>query len=204
MTVIIGLMGPAGAGKSSVADYLVEKYGAKRYSFAGPLKQFAMNALGFAHEQCWGTQAQKEAPDPRYGGKSARWFLQRLGTEGGRKTFGEDFWTRMCLEQIKRDAHPLAVIDDARFINEAEAIRTVDGRLPSASTANRQGYVWRLESPDREAEADATHASEREWAEAPYDYLIKPLERGLPQLFTLVDDACGHFRLWKTRRELPL
>lgn len=187
--ILIGLLGPAGAGKTCVASYLVEKYGAIRYSLAKPLKDFCMNALEFTHEQCWGDQISKEAPDPRYGGKSARWFMQRLGTEGGRKTFGDDFWTRMCLDTIAREAPTLAVIDDARFVNEAKAIRgfTTPGSL------ERKGFVWRLDSPDRETSADATHASEREWMDAPYDFLIAPNERGLPLLYQLVKDACHYY-----------
>ena len=122
MSLIIALMGPAGAGKSTVADYLVKSYGATRYSLMGPLKAFAKAIFDFTDQQLYGTQAQKEAPDPRYCGKSARWFLQKLGTEGGRATFGQDFWTKMCVDRIARDGHPLAVVDDTRFINEAQLI----------------------------------------------------------------------------------
>lgn len=203
MTTIIGLMGPAGAGKSSVAEHLVDKYGARRYSFAEPLKTFAMNALGFTHEQCWGTQAQKEAPDERYGGKSARWFLQKLGTEGARKTFGEDFWTKQLLEKINREKPDLAVIDDARFVNEARAICTFNTSAdPRATEYGRHGFVWRLDSPNRETAADATHASEREWLDAPTDYVIAPERRGLDLLFSLVDEAARAFKLMPKRREI--
>jgi hypothetical protein len=200
--IVIGLMGPAGAGKSSVADYLVENYGAKRYSFATPLKDMVSSALEFSHEQMWGTQAQKEAPDERYGGKSARWFLQRIGTEGCRKTFGENFWVERGLAQVLRDRPHVAVFDDARFITEANGIRAIGTcRSKPSEPRFRQlvdvGYVWRLDSPDRRTNADALHQSEREWLDAPCDYEIKPLERGLPLLFQLVDEACRHHGLFK-------
>jgi hypothetical protein len=157
--MIIGLLGAAGSGKTTAAKYLAECWGAKRYSLADPLKQVAMRTLDFAHEQCYGTQAQKEAVDPRYG-FSARWFLQRLGTEGCRETFGASFWTDRTLELIARDKAPIAVIEDVRFVNEATAIRLAGG------------VVWRLECPDRPSSDAGTHASEREWVDAPYDERI--------------------------------
>lgn len=199
MTIVIGLMGPSGAGKSSIGDYLVEKYGAVRYSFAGPLKEMVGRALDFSKEQLYGTQAQKEEPDERYGGKSARWFLQRIGTEGCRKTFGETFWTDQLLAKIKREKPVCAIIDDARFVNEAKAIRAFGAGI----TGYDMGFVWRLESPDRETTADATHASEREWMDAPSDYTIKPEKRGLDILFGIVERACERFGLFK-KGSLPL
>lgn len=198
LTTVIGLMGPAGAGKSSVANYLVEKYGAKKYALAAPLKQLAVDTMGFSHQQVWGTQEQKEAVDERYG-FSPRWFLQRLGTEGIRKNFGDDFWVRYTLGEggvIWRERPMLAVVEDVRFVNEAEAI--LNGW--------QYGHVWRLESPGQEAAttADQNHASESGWKDAPYSFIVKPAVRGLEHLYRCVDDAARHAQLFPKRPELPL
>ena len=180
MTLLIGIFGPAGAGKSSVANYLVEKYGAKRYSFATALKLCAQRTLDFTDEQVFGTQAQKETIDPRYG-FTPRWFLQRLGTEGCRKTFGEDFWVKQTMQIIYADKQPIAVIDDARFLSEADAVHNF------ALADIHHSSFWRLESPGRETSDPGTHASEREWMDVTYDMLLKPTARGLDELFALVD-----------------
>ena len=174
---IIGLMGPAGAGKSTIATYLCEKYGAQRYALANPLKEIARRTLDFSHEQVYGTQEEKEATDPRYG-FSARFFLQRLGTEGIRSVFGADVWVDLLLEKIMREKPFVAVVEDVRFLNEVTAIRAAGGD------------IWRLESPGRESAADATHASEAEWMKAPYDRRIAPSRRDLGLLFEIVDEAC--------------
>lgn len=195
-TTVIGLCGEAGSGKSSVAQYLIDRYGAVRYSLAAPLKEMVKAALDLTDEQVYGTQAQKEAPDPRYGGKSARWFLQRIGTEGVRNTWGADFWIKLTLGEggrIWRDAPALAVVDDVRFENEAAAIREW-----------KFGRVWRLDCPQRESSADAGHASEAGVRDISPDYIIAPAKRGLDDLYRLVDDAARHYQLFPKRPELPL
>lgn len=183
-TRIIGLLGPAGAGKSSVAEFLEQEYGVERYSLAAPLKEIARRTLDFTEAQVYGTQAEKEAVDPRYG-FSPRWFLQRLGTEGIRHVLSADVWVKLCLDRIKAGTPAVAVIEDVRFINEVDAIRFCWRSAPDVSI---HGEVWRLESPGREAvtTADASHASEAEWSQAPYDVLIRPKKRGLEELFALV------------------
>ncbi len=200
MTVIVGLLGGAGAGKSSVAGYLAERYGAARYSLARPLKEIAKRALGFSDEQVYGTQEQKEAVDERYG-FSPRWFLQKLGTEGIRAVFGADVWTKLCLETIGRDAPLLAVIEDVRFVNESRAITKMSY---GTFVQGVKGLVWRLECPDRETAADASHASESEWMLADFHHVLSPAKRGLDELFGLVDDACLKFTIFPKRMELPL
>lgn len=179
---VIAVMGPAGSGKSTVANYLVEKYGAQRYSFAGPLKEMVKRALDFTDEQVYGTQEQKEAIDPRYG-HSARWFLQRIGTEGCRKTFGENFWTKQCLDGIYRQNPALAIIEDCRFVNESNAV------LEWA-----QGFVWRLWPVDdaqtlEHATNAGVHASEEEWRSAQASLEFRPEKRGVEELLKLVDAA---------------
>jgi hypothetical protein len=174
--MILGLLGPAGSGKSTVAEHLRKYYGAAVYSFARPLKEIARRALDFSTAQVYGSQAEKEAVDPRYG-FSPRWFLQRLGTEGIRQVLGADFWVRLCLDDIAKGGARLAVIEDVRFISESDAIRAAGGA------------VIRLDNPGRVTNADASHASESECSRAPYDYLIGPSERGVDELLRLVDET---------------
>jgi hypothetical protein len=184
LTTVIALCGPAGSGKSTVATYLAERYGAQRYGFATPLKEMVKAALDFTDEQVYGTQEQKETVDPRYG-HSPRWFLQRIGTEGCRKTFGEDFWTKQCLDMIFRQNQRLAVIEDTRFCNEAEAVLH-DDRI--------SGFVWRLwptvdDIALARAEGAGKHASEEEWRQVDASLELQPHERGVEYLYKLVDAA---------------
>lgn len=181
---VIALAGPAGSGKSTVADYLVEKYGAARTSFARPLKEMVKHALDFTDEQVYGTQEQKEAIDPRYG-HSPRWFLQRIGTEGCRRTFGDYFWTRQCIDGIVRTNQNLTVIEDCRFINEADEI---------IDSEKINGFVlrlWPVHDDEAQARASAAgdHRSEAEWQQLRASLEIKPAKRGIPELLTLIDNA---------------
>lgn len=184
LPTVIAVCGPAGAGKSTVAGYLREYYGAHRFGFAQPLKNMVKRALDFTDEQVYGTQEQKEAIDPRYN-HSPRWFLQRIGTEGCRATFGADFWTRQTLDAIVRRNPRLAVIDDLRFRDEAEAV-LLDPRV--------NGFVWRLH-PVADAEAVArmqaagAHASEEEWAALQASLEIRPEYRSVDLLRDLVHKA---------------
>jgi hypothetical protein len=177
VTRIIAIMGPAGSGKSTAAEYLVERYGAVRYSFARPLKELVRRAFDLTEAQVYGSQADKEAIDPRYG-HSPRWLLQRIGTEGGRAVFGESFWTDQALNLIRDEGPALAVIDDCRFVSEARAV-----------LARPRGEVWRLQCASGAQSSDAgTHASEREWRDAPTtaDILV---EYGVANLRAAIDEA---------------
>lgn len=189
---IIGILGPAGSGKTTVARYLVEKYGAVRYAFGDPLKEIAGRTLDFSHDQLYGSQEQKEAVDPRYG-FSPRWFMQRLGTEGIRSVLGEDFWWKLCLERIFDEKPPLAVIDDVRFENEAEGILFAGSQYKQHPT-----YVWKLESAGQSS-ADPSHPSEAEWEKAPYSHIVRPRERNLIALFDAVDDVATECELQRIR-----
>lgn len=187
---VIGLLGPAGAGKSTVAEYLVQKYGARRYSLAAPLKKIVQRAFDLSDEQLYGTQAQKEAIDPRYN-VSARWLMTHIGTEGIRGTLGETFWAEHLVRTLRTDRPSLAVVDDVRFVNESHVLR----EMFMFNSDDSESVIWRLEAPWRSSAADPTHQSEAEWLRAEYDYAIAPLGPSLDDLYRLVDDACRRYNL---------
>lgn len=131
MIHVLGLLARAGSGKTTVANYLRDNYDAKIVSLASPLKQIAKVVMDFSDDQLYGTQAQKEAIDPRYG-FSAREFLRKLGTEGIRENLGADVLVDALFDRVTKSAALLEeasnlvfIVDDVRFINEVNRIRKV-------------------------------------------------------------------------------
>lgn len=169
---IIGLLGGAGAGKSTAAEYLVKTHGARRYSFATPVKAIARYMFNFLDEQLYGTQVEKEAVDPRYG-FSSRWAMEAIGM-GVRQALGDDVFVNHLLKRLDTDSPSLVVIDDVRFINESEALK------------NLGGFVWRLEVPGVEQRKTV---SESEWAKARCDRVIRPHLKDKELLAELIEEA---------------
>lgn len=123
MIHVLGILARKKHGKSTAARYLVEQYDAKVVSFATYLKRGLQRALEFTDAQVYGTQEEKEAIDPRYG-KSARFFMERIGTELLRHEFGNLIHVLRLFEDLNRwdeesDYDQLYVIDDMRFPSEA-------------------------------------------------------------------------------------
>lgn len=122
MIYVIAILAKAGHGKTTVAKYTEETYGAKRVSLADPLKKIAQRTMGFSDEQLYGSQEAKEANDPRYG-ISPRTYLQRLGS-AIRDELGKDVWVRALVDRVRAEhdasdgAQEVFVIDDTRFPNE--------------------------------------------------------------------------------------
>lgn len=134
----IGLCGPEGAGKSTVAKILAEKHGAAIVPFAGPLKAM-LGVLGVPTQNLYGNADDKAQPLELLGGRSARWALQGLGTQWGRMWMDGDFWVRAWASAVERArvARDMAgigqprmlVADDVRFQNEVDEIRNRGGMI---------------------------------------------------------------------------
>jgi len=143
--VIVGLSGPIGSGKTTVATRLVEAHGFVRIGFAEILKQQVATTLrgtlkaylrairpdvrtrddlGGVEEDQW-TQyihtALWQTRDP-----FCRSLLQEWGTEL-RRAENPDYWVVQWEQTTMRFARVVA--DDCRFVNEAEAIRRLGGFL---------------------------------------------------------------------------
>ena len=123
----IGLKGKARVGKSTAAQYLVNR-GYARTSFAAPLK--SMLELLLFHQGVDGETIKrmingdlKESPTEYLSGRSPREAMQTLGTEWGRGLH-PDFWVNIWKKSV---AGRKVCVDDMRFANEAKTVREMGG-----------------------------------------------------------------------------
>lgn len=154
--IIVGLLGKAGSGKTTAAQHMAEAYGAKRISFAAPLKEMAKIIWEFTDEQVYGSTESKETWDGRWN-VTPRLAMQRLGTSA-RQWIHPEVWIHAAFNTINNHyaTHPeerLYVVDDVRFINEVKAIKDYGWTT---------GFVTQLVCSDVKSDADGSHPSESE------------------------------------------
>jgi hypothetical protein len=135
--VLIGIAGFKTSGKSTCANYLVEK-GYLEKSFADPLKKACIELFLLSDSQVYGTITQKETPDQRWYNCTPRQMLQFVGTDLLRDNLdkimpglGKDIFTHHLGIWYKdlMDKNPDAqvVISDVRFQNEVDYIHHLGG-----------------------------------------------------------------------------
>ena len=125
---LIGLTGPAGVGKTSVAEYLEYHVDYKIISFAGPLKRMLEQITD--PSAIYGSLTEKNRPRDELGGRSGRYAMQTLGTEWGREMMCSDLWVKawrynyakhLAYVEAMSLPHDLVVVDDIRFPEEPGA-----------------------------------------------------------------------------------
>jgi hypothetical protein len=146
MTKILAFSGRKQSGKSTGGEYiehLIKTYNLpisyKLYSFADPLKQdICINLLGLTHEQCYGTDEQKNTLTSvkwkdipgidcnRDEYMTAREVMEVVGTKIFRK-IKNNIWVDATLDKIDREQYDLAIVLDNRFPNEVDGILNVGG-----------------------------------------------------------------------------
>jgi hypothetical protein len=138
----IAISGKIASGKTTISRYLEEKHGFKWAIIAGTIKELEVIHAGEQHwweeriePYCVSIAAASELNYgyvkrkilecfnryPQMPGQKNRALLQDLGTETGRRYFGEDIWVNTVLEQTKD--YENVVVDDCRYQNEFEALR---------------------------------------------------------------------------------
>jgi hypothetical protein len=149
--MLIGLCGPAGAGKNTVAELLTDSNGGPfaQIAFADPLYECVSTITGLPVAKLKDRDVKEEVIP--WLGKSPRQMLQTLGTEWGRGTVHPEIWIRIAMERAAR--HQTingVVITDVRFDNEAQAV------------IDAGGEVWMVTRPGWRclAEEAAAHQSE--------------------------------------------
>lgn len=135
---IVGLSGKIESGKSTLAGFLVEKNTCyQKHSIADPLKEAVADILGVPLEWCYDKDKKQTVVGvPRkikFQGKvfensgemQLREFIQWYGTDVVRSV-DNDYWINKLFERI---GNKPAIIDDVRFLNEADKIKKAKGAL---------------------------------------------------------------------------
>jgi hypothetical protein len=122
----------------STNDYLITKVFDKLnsvikiYNFADILKQdICINILGLSHEQCYGSDEDKNKPTNLFINNkpaSAREILQYIGTDIFRQ-LKPDVWVLATIQKIQKEKPQIAVITDCRFPNEVDIIKKNNGKV---------------------------------------------------------------------------
>jgi hypothetical protein len=178
--MLIAFTAPKQSGKDTCADYLVEKYGYIKVSFAKPLKDILKILFMFTDEQLYGSE--KEISDSRWFGCTPRTTMQYIGTELIRKQLdvimpgmGEDYFVyyfKLWYEkQLQLNPHVKIVLADLRnFENEINIVKHFNG------------LIVKIERPD-------LNVNDHHESEIPirnFDYLITN-NQDLPHLHNKVD-----------------
>jgi hypothetical protein len=205
--MIIGIVGFAGSGKDTIADYLQNIHQFRRESFAHTLKDAVAAVFGWDRDMLEGRTREsrewREQVDSWWSERlgmtvTPRLVLQLWGTEVARKSYHDDIWIA-SLENKLRKTHDDVVISDCRFPNEIRAIKVAGGivirvvRGPEpvwyelAQTVNRgptRNTKWRLSKT--ELEKHKVHASETAWIGTDFDAVIDNNQDGMDNLFRQV------------------
>ena len=132
-----GLISPMAAGKGTVADYLVDKYGAKKYNFSGPI-----NAI---LEKLYIPNARENQI--------------KIGASM-REQFGNDIWAQTLKKNVLADNPEIAVIDGIRYPEDLEISKTLpDFTLIAIETSADARYERMIKRNERPGEAEMDRAT---------------------------------------------
>lgn len=129
--LILGLTGPAGAGKDTAAAYLEDQYAFVAVAIAEPVRDMVGTLLRFVDvDGAWCIERSLKELPVNVIGRSYRELAQTLGTEWGRGLHAE-LWLRIAEYRVNRvlDMGANVVITDVRFPNEAQWLERAGGRL---------------------------------------------------------------------------
>jgi dephospho-CoA kinase len=100
--VIFGLTGEMASGKGTVAQYLTKKYGGNSHRFSTILRDLTKRLYL----------------------EESRENLQKI-SKSLRKDFGEDLFSKIIFQDVKKDRYPIIVIDGVRRLADIKYLNTL-------------------------------------------------------------------------------
>ena len=147
---IVLIIGHIHTGKTTVANYLCEKYNFKRMSLGDGVKECTvkmfeiLNSTGFTRENIKLEDLNNRDKKERY-----RTLMQQISTDCIKKVISENVWIDIVKQKIINSKHENIVIDDIRFKNE----------LFELSNLNKNVLIIKL---TRDCEIKSEHISEHD------------------------------------------
>lgn len=117
--MLVGVCGKAGAGKDTIADYLVKQHGFKKIALADPIKRMVKDVFVLDDYTVYDRVA-REQPLSQWNGWSVRKLLQTIGTELFRRNIDDAVWVKSLWYRVKSDPLSNYVVSDVRFPNEKQ------------------------------------------------------------------------------------
>ncbi len=156
------LVGYAGCGKDTVANYLVEKYGYAKRASGDKLREL-QEKINPLVENSYNTEKSERVveykrynewleiygyEDSKYKVSGFRQSLVDLG-ESLRKVFGQDIWiNQVCNEEFKNNINKRIVIADGRNKYEANRVRICGGIIIKILRKDAANEIERLSVAD--------------------------------------------------------
>jgi hypothetical protein len=207
-------VGKMKTGKTTISKMLVEDHDYERFSFATPVKYQAMALVN--HFLTWNKSDKRiSLADIERDKTFYRPLLQYVGTQLGRELVDDNIWIDAFKESFRaaEGSGPSfkAVIDDCRFVNEAEALRELGFKIIKLKRDETervrtirqelQHQVRTVEELETALEAILTHPSEAEVDKINADVtLFIKDEHGLNKVAELVGTATRSFE-WADANE---
>jgi len=140
--LIVGMLGKAGSGKDTVAEYLINKNGFYRLALADPLKS-AIKEMFLLDDFTTYDRHQREQPLPDFPDWSPRKLFQFVGTELMRRQFDQCIWSKLLVKRIRGSQCSKIVISDVRFPDEQQYLQKLkdDGYQIIFIKVKRDGCV---------------------------------------------------------------
>jgi hypothetical protein len=164
---IISIYAPSPeSGKSTVANYLADKFEFQRVPFAGPLKDWLVQFLvrwGYSQQEAWNySWNDKHLPlELIPGAPTARHLQQTLGTDWGRNLVHQKIWTELWIKAAVPilEAGGRIVVEDMRFPSELFTVQD-----PRVNTYEGCSAAWRMNRIEANVRAENSgvgkHSSE--------------------------------------------
>jgi len=191
----VAIVGKMGAGKSSLANFLVDVHQYTRVANAGALKTLAQMAYGPIDKGETYRITQDYMLGPQETEISGREILQGIGQT--LKSFDRDIWLKAMVRSMESLQGPF-VCDDTRFPFEADFLRKqgwiiVKLYVPKEIRMARYKSLYGREPTD----AEMSHPSETEVDQIEEDLLLS----GLEPIETLVEQLFSHMA-WRESVEV--